>query len=97
RRRAALGHLPTLAELGEAEILHPHRLVPAERHVALDDVEVLARIGDAGLPVHVGRAVLPATRGHRVTPGEPAELGAHRGAVHPRRRLARTLPARLVS
>ena len=34
RGRAALGHLPTVADFGEPEVLHPHRLVPAERHVA---------------------------------------------------------------
>src|SRR5690606_29104444 len=54
---AGLGEPPAFAGRGEAEVLQPHRLVPAERHVHLGGVQVAAGVGDAGLGVDVGGAV----------------------------------------
>ena len=72
RGRAVVDHLPAVALVGEAEVLHPHRLVPAERHVDLGAVDVAARVGDAGLRVDVRRAVATGVRVHQVAAGDPS-------------------------
>src|SRR4051794_31798907 len=54
RCAAVVDHLPALALGREPEVLHPHRLVPAERHVDLGHVEIAAGVGDAGLGVQLG-------------------------------------------
>src|SRR5215211_1522234 len=54
----------------EAEVLEPHRFMPTERHLHLDAVDLVARVGDAGLTQHVGGAVLARLRVHRATLGE---------------------------
>src|SRR5918999_5374469 len=58
RGGTGLGELPALTLAAEAEVFQPHRLVPAERYGHPGAVELAARLGDARLPVDVGRAVL---------------------------------------
>ena len=53
----------------------------------------LRGIGDAGLRVHVLRAVLAGLRVHLVAPGEHRRLAAHRHAVDPRDRTLATASA----
>ena len=80
-----VGELPAVALGAEAQVLQPHRLVPAEGHVDLGHVEVPSGVGDPGLGVDVGRA-FPAGPGvHLVPPGEHGGLRAHGHAVDPGR------------
>ncbi len=85
RGGACHGQLPALPYRREAEVLQPHRLVPAERHVHLCAVQVLARIGDAGLLVHIRRAVATGLRIDLITAGENGRLRTHRAAANPGR------------
>ena len=56
RGLARLGQPPAFPGRGEAEVLQPHRLVPGERHVDLGHVDLVQRVGDAGLPPQRRRA-----------------------------------------
>src|SRR5438270_10627109 len=67
---AGVGHLPALALGREAEVLHPHGLVPAEGNVDLGHVDLAARVLDARLAVDVGGAVLAGSGVHLVAAGE---------------------------
>ena len=69
------------------EVLQPHGLVPAERHVDLGAVELGPGVGDPRLGVHVGRAVPSGLRVDLVPTGEHGGLGAHGRPVDPRRRV----------
>src|SRR5205807_4316121 len=70
RRRAGVRHLPAFTFGGEAEVLHPHGLEPAERDIDLGHVELGAGIGDARLSEHVGGAVAAGLGIHLVAAGE---------------------------
>src|SRR5581483_5819741 len=96
RRTSVVDHLPAGALVGEAEVLHPHRLVPGERHVDLGSVDVAARIGDAGLRVDVLRAVTTGVRVDDIAAGAHRRLAAYGGAVDPRRRVGGALGGVLV-
>ena len=72
--------------LGDAVGLEPDGLVPRERHVELGHVDLLARVGDAGLGVDVVGALQAGRGPHRVAAGEARRLGARRRAEDPRRR-----------
>src|SRR5438270_7665569 len=67
---AGVGHLPALALGREAQVLHPHGLVPAEGNVDLGHVDLAARVLDARLAVDVGGAVLAGSGVHLVAAGE---------------------------
>src|SRR5205807_9373880 len=82
---AAVGHLPTLALGREAQVLHPHGLVPAEGDVDLGAVDLAPGIGDAGLGIEVGGAVPSRPGVDRVPPGEHGGLAAHGRAHDPGR------------
>src|SRR4051794_8063928 len=68
-RRTVLHHPPPLTGVGDPQVLEPHRLEPRERHVHLDAVDLVARIGDARLLVHVVGALDATQRQHRVAVG----------------------------
>ncbi len=87
------GHPPALPGGGEAEVLEPHRLEPAEGDVHLGHVELTARIGDPGLAVNVRCAVAARSRVDLVAPGEVRRLAAHGGPEHPGGRSRRALGA----
>src|SRR6185437_7660491 len=72
-----LGELPAVTLVAEAQVLQPHRLVPAERDVDLGAVEVLPGVGDAGLPVDVGGALPAGPRVDLVAAGEHRRLRPH--------------------
>jgi hypothetical protein len=76
---AVLDELPAVADRGEAEVLEPHRLEPRERHVHLDHVDLVQRVGDAGLLEHVGGQSRPPAG---LTWSRPANMvGSLRNAV----------------
>ena len=71
--------------LGEAERLQPHRLEPRERHVDLGHVDLVDRVGDAGLLPERGGGVTRGLRVDLVALGGRGRLGTHHRAVDPGR------------
>src|SRR5205085_8781833 len=89
---AALDHLPALTGPRDVVPFEPHRLVPAERHVQLGDVDLLARHADTGLTVDILRALDTGLRTHGIPAREDTELAPYGRRFHPRRWL-RSMPA----
>jgi hypothetical protein len=82
-----MGQLPAGPLVGESEVFQPHRLIPAERDVHLHGIDLVPRVGDAGLLVHIFCAVEAGSRINLVPSGHAERLTPDRHAEDPRSRL----------